>query len=214
MLLAEQYDAVLVFSNTIARNDTAADARAVVCSLLVQSMLAERPKDAGSDIDTAVITEIKDRRSLQLLRVAGESDDFVIANELSSAMICHLARTPDLRHFWIDHILSTAHGANNLSIVRLDRFVDCDSCDVSSLTFRDLLATCRAKGAIPIAVKRLSSSSTKWRFNPAKKGIPLGLGAHDHILVLAPQVSAGSQPHPPERSDPPQFARPTVATLE
>ena len=36
---------------------------------------------------TAVITEIKDRRSLQLLRVAGVvgQADFVIANELSSA---------------------------------------------------------------------------------------------------------------------------------
>lgn len=53
--------------------------------------------------DDSIITEIKDRQSLQLLRVAGISH-FVISDELISMMTVHLARNPSLHHFWIDHV--------------------------------------------------------------------------------------------------------------
>ena len=63
-------------------------------------MRAEKASKTADMIDgDAIITQIKDRRSLQLLRVAGVTN-FVISNELSSMIMVHLARTPDLKHFW------------------------------------------------------------------------------------------------------------------
>lgn len=81
-----------------------ADSRAAVCSLLVQSLLPAGSQysglsDARGGCGTSMCTEIKDRQSLQLLRVAGVAD-FIIANELSSLLMVHLAREPLLSYFW------------------------------------------------------------------------------------------------------------------
>lgn len=69
--------------------------------------------------DDSIITEIKDRQSLQLLRVAGISH-FVISDELISMMTVHLARNPSLHHFWIDHVFS--NGSSEFAIVPVNRY--------------------------------------------------------------------------------------------
>jgi hypothetical protein len=194
---APAYDAVLVFSDDIeGSNDF--DARAVVCSMLIQSMRARRGQ--GGPADESIITEIKDRSSLQLLRVAGVSN-FVISDELTSMITTHLARNPDLRHFWIENVFSD--GKFEIDIVPVDRCVDCTSeiewvdrtrhvlrsapvAAVASMTYWDLLAACRLKGCTPIAVKRYGTNEThKWIFNPREKDMPLGLCAEDLVVVLA-----------------------------
>jgi hypothetical protein len=71
--------------------------------------------------DDSIITEIKDRQSLQLLRVAGISH-FVISDELISMMTVHLARNPSLHHFWIDHVFS--NGSSEFAIVPVNRYID------------------------------------------------------------------------------------------
>ena len=59
-----------------------------------------------------------------LLRVAGVSN-FVISDELTSMITTHLARNPDLRHFWIENVFSD--GKFEIDIVPVDRCVDCTS---------------------------------------------------------------------------------------
>lgn len=67
----------------------------------------------------SVITEIKDRQSLQLLRIAGIKN-FVISDELSSMITVHLARNPSLRHFWIDSVFNS--DKSEFAIIRADRY--------------------------------------------------------------------------------------------
>eukprot|EP01043_Picozoa_sp_COSAG02_P022406 COSAG02_NODE_1164_length_14157_cov_2.925096_6_plen_761_part_00 len=193
------YDAVLVFSDDIeGSNDF--DARAVVCSMLVHSMRAQREQSGRTD--DSITTEIKDRQSLQLLRVAGISH-FVISDELTSMMTVHLARNPSLRHFWIDNVFSS--GTSEFAIVPVNRCVDCTSivdwvdstthillnipkAAVGAMTFWDLLAACRLRGCTPIAVKRHGDDEiNKWIFNPPEKDKALGLRPEDMVLVLAPK---------------------------
>jgi hypothetical protein len=175
-------------------------------SLLVQSLLAEeRPlphprrstddgwgalsSAAGGGLDggrrrrqptTSVVTEIKDRKSLQLLRVAGVSNNFVIANELS--------RNPGGRQFWLEHIFSSEEEANNLSIVRVGDFIDQQTrgaTPITAWTLWDVLTACRAKGATPIAFRRYGGEENKWAFNPREKATALGLRDDDFMLILA-----------------------------
>merc|ERR1711971_1180173 len=115
---------------------------------------------------------------LQLLRVAHVSN-FVIANELSSMMMVHLARSPELRFFWIDNIFSS-HG-NRFHIVRMNQYVDTSVKNVTELTYWDLVATCRANGAVPIAIK--SGEQGKWTFSPPDKSVPLKLCETDYMVV-------------------------------
>ena len=161
---------------------------------------ADRASGQGGPADESIITEIKDRSSLQLLRVAGVSN-FVISDELTSMITTHLARNPDLRHFWIENVFSD--GKFEIDIVPVDRCVDCTSeiewvdrtrhvlrsapvAAVASMTYWDLLAACRLKGCTPIAVKRYGTNEThKWIFNPREKDMPLGLCAEDLVVVLA-----------------------------
>jgi len=193
------YDAMIVFSDTVGHGTKTGDARAAVCSLLLRSLLDESKAARQKHVrqqhqqqhsrhgqDTSchdrIITEIKDRKSLQLLRVTGVSQ-FIIANELSSMMMVHMACRPELRHFWIDNIFSDK--GDNMNIVRVDEYVDCAiPSKVRSMSFWDLLATCRANAATPIAYMK-SSSPGKWRWNPEEKSAALGLQADDLLVVVA-----------------------------
>eukprot|EP00747_Dinoflagellata_sp_TGD_P086343 gnl/TRDRNA2_/TRDRNA2_163251_c2_seq1.p1 gnl/TRDRNA2_/TRDRNA2_163251_c2~~gnl/TRDRNA2_/TRDRNA2_163251_c2_seq1.p1 ORF type:complete len:141 (+),score=19.85 gnl/TRDRNA2_/TRDRNA2_163251_c2_seq1:155-577(+) len=135
------------------------------------------------------MTEIKNRNSLQLLRMA-RVDNFVIANELEAMMMVHLAFEPELRHFWIDEICSDQ--GNNLIIARLDSYVDCSNAvKVANMTFWDLVATCRVQEATPIAMQRKHKHDGRhvhdktFIFNPPEKSVPLNLHKDDLVVVVA-----------------------------
>eukprot|EP00928_Gymnodinium_smaydae_P041379 TRINITY_DN28013_c0_g1_i1.p1 TRINITY_DN28013_c0_g1~~TRINITY_DN28013_c0_g1_i1.p1 ORF type:complete len:795 (-),score=115.48 TRINITY_DN28013_c0_g1_i1:250-2634(-) len=133
------------------------------------------------DEDLGLITEIKKRCSLQVLRVAGVSN-FVIANELSAMMMVHLAHAPELRHFWIDNVFNNQ--GQSFRIGAVSSYVDCTRVDdLASLSFWDLLAICRAAGVTPIAIKK-AGHDTSFIFNPPDKAAPLKLRANDQVVVL------------------------------
>ena len=78
------YDAVLVFSNDIERDATTADARAAVCSLLVQSLLAERER-AGSNQTVTPGTDTGDATvSSEYTAVAAAGNDNVFPSTIPS----------------------------------------------------------------------------------------------------------------------------------
>jgi len=170
------FDGVIIFSSGQYDVQTA-DARAAVCSLLIQSLLLEK-----GQTQERLIVELKDRQAVQLLKATGAAN-FVIGNELSSMMMVHLARNPDLRYFWIDHVFSS-HGAN-MHVVKLSVYIDCSNADrVAEMSFWDLVATCRVKGAIPFGFRH-PDDEIKWQFNPKDKDVPLELRADDLIAVVA-----------------------------
>ena len=56
-------------------------------------------------------------------------------------------------NFWIDAVFASSDGSG-LAIHRLDRYVDCTRTRIEGLSFRDLVATLRAVGHVPVAVRR------------------------------------------------------------
>jgi ion channel POLLUX/CASTOR len=169
------YDAILVLSETIGRNQEMADARTMITLLHLRDIATKSGKAVP------ITSEILDIVNRDLASVA-EADDFIVSNTLISLLLAQVAENQHLARVFED--LFTP-GGHEIYLKPAKDYVRLDT----KLPYHVVVEAALKRGEVALGIRRAASSRDSAAsfgvvVNPAKDR-DVTLTAADKVIVLA-----------------------------